>query len=70
MRLDLSSLMRIDEILTKTSMDLSLHLAKNNDGLVSQLEYSQIIGSLLYITYPTHVDFLKRSTSLVDIKVT
>ena len=36
--------------------DLSMNLKKNNGTPVSQLRYSQIIGSLLYIANKTRLD--------------
>ena len=33
----------------KTPIDVSFHLAKNKGTSISQLEYSRIIGSLMYI---------------------
>ena len=40
----------------KTPVDISLHLAKNTGIGISQLEYSQIIGSLMYIMNCTRPD--------------
>ena len=37
-----------DDRPTKTPVDISLHLSKNTGESISQLEYSQIIGSLMY----------------------
>lgn len=42
--------------LFKTPVDVNLHLAKNNGQSMSQLEYSQIIGSLMYIMNCTRPD--------------
>jgi hypothetical protein len=39
-----------------TPFDPSVHLAKNNGDAVSQLEYSQIIGSLMYMMNSTRPD--------------
>ena len=33
----------------KTPIDLNLHLAKNNGPAIDQVEYSHIIGSLMYV---------------------
>ena len=33
----------------KTPIDLNLHLAKNNGPVIDQLEYSNIIGILMYV---------------------
>lgn len=58
-----------DDKPAKTPVDLSLHLAKNIDDPVSQLEYSRVIGSLVYITNCTRpniayaVNKLSRFTS-------
>ena len=42
----------------KTPVDVSLHLAKNNGTSVSQLEYSHIISSLMYIMNCTGPDII------------
>ncbi|KAK6162544.1 hypothetical protein DH2020_002385 [Rehmannia glutinosa] len=39
-----------DSIPAKTHVDISLHLAKNRGEPVSQLEYSRVTGSLMYLT--------------------
>ncbi|KAL4018503.1 hypothetical protein IC575_022101 [Cucumis melo] len=36
-------------VIAKTPIDASLHLGKNNGDNIAQLEYSRIIGSLMYI---------------------
>ena len=41
----------------KTPVDISLHLSKNTGVDISQLEYSQIIGSLMYLMNCTRPDF-------------
>ncbi|KAL0388370.1 UNVERIFIED_CONTAM: Retrovirus-related Pol polyprotein from transposon TNT 1-94 [Sesamum radiatum] len=41
---------------TKTPVDLNLHLAKNKDEPECQIEYSRIIGSLMYIMNCTRPD--------------
>ena len=40
----------------KTSIAVSLHLVKNNGTIISQLEYSRIIGNLMYIINYTQLD--------------
>ncbi|KAK6146502.1 hypothetical protein DH2020_020371 [Rehmannia glutinosa] len=45
-----------DESPVKTPIDASLHLVKNKGEPVSQLRYSQVIGSLMYITNYTRPD--------------
>ena len=40
----------------RTSVDLSLHLTKNNGESVSQLEYFQVIRSLMYLMSCTRPD--------------
>ena len=40
----------------RTPVDLTLHLSKNNGSSISQLEYSRIIGSLMYLTNCTRPD--------------
>jgi hypothetical protein len=46
----------IDDSLVKTHVDVNLHLTKNKRNGISQLEYSQIIGSLMYIMNCTKPD--------------
>ncbi|KAL0282476.1 UNVERIFIED_CONTAM: Retrovirus-related Pol polyprotein from transposon TNT 1-94, partial [Sesamum angustifolium] len=41
---------------TKTPVDLNIHLAKNKGELECQIEYSRIIGSLMYIINCTRPD--------------
>ena len=43
-------------MIAKTPIDASLHLGKNNGDSITQLEYSRIIGSLMYIMTCTHFD--------------
>ncbi|XP_073290547.1 uncharacterized protein [Primulina huaijiensis] len=45
-----------DSTPVKTPLDVNVHLAKNRGEPVSQLEYSRIIGSLMYITNCTRPD--------------
>ncbi|XP_075491032.1 secreted RxLR effector protein 161-like [Primulina tabacum] len=45
-----------DSTPVKTHLDVNVHLAKNCGEPVSQLEYSRIIGSLMYITNCTKPD--------------
>ncbi|XP_073305794.1 uncharacterized protein [Primulina huaijiensis] len=45
-----------DSTPVKTPLDANVHLAKNRGEPVSQLEYSRIIGSLMYITNCTRPD--------------
>ncbi|XP_073280643.1 uncharacterized protein [Primulina huaijiensis] len=58
-----------DSTPVKTPLDVNVHLAKNRGEPVSQLEYSRIIGSLMYITNCTRsgiacaVNKLSRFTS-------
>ena len=40
----------------RTPVDLTLHLSKNTGSSISQLEYSRIIGSLMYLTNCTRPD--------------
>ena len=40
----------------KTSIDVNLNLTKNKGNDISQLEYSQIIGSLMYIMNCTRLN--------------
>ena len=42
--------------LIKTLVDLNLHLTKNNGQIINQIEYSRIIGSLMYVMDYTHPD--------------
>ena len=41
---------------TRTPVDVNLHLSKNNGKSISQQEYAQAIGSLMYVMYCTHPD--------------
>ena len=43
-------------VIAKTPIDGSLHLSKNNGDSIAQLEYSRIIGSLMYIMSCTRPD--------------
>ena len=45
-----------DTNVAKSPVDLTLHLVKNNNAPVAQLEYSRVIGSLLYLTNCTRPD--------------
>ncbi|XP_073042058.1 secreted RxLR effector protein 161-like [Primulina eburnea] len=45
-----------DSTPVKTPLDVNVHLAKNRGEPVSQLEYSKVIGSLMYITNCTRPD--------------
>jgi hypothetical protein len=45
-----------DDSPVKTPVDVNLHLTKNKRNDISQLEYSQIIGSLMYIMNCTRLD--------------
>ncbi|XP_073290593.1 uncharacterized protein [Primulina huaijiensis] len=45
-----------DSTPVKTPLDVNVHLAKNRGEPVSQLEYTRIIGSLMYITNCTRPD--------------
>jgi transposase InsO family protein len=47
---------KYDERPARTPVDPSLHLPKNKGDSVSQLEYSQIIGSLMYLMNCTRPD--------------
>uniref|UniRef100_A0A2N9GZ77 Integrase catalytic domain-containing protein n=1 Tax=Fagus sylvatica TaxID=28930 RepID=A0A2N9GZ77_FAGSY len=47
---------RYDDSPVKTPIDVNLHLTKNKGNDISQLEYSQIIGSLMYIMNCTRPD--------------
>ena len=45
-----------DSGVCKTPVDLNLHLSKNKSESVSQLEYSRVIGSLMYLMSCTRPD--------------
>jgi hypothetical protein len=47
---------RYDDILVRTPVDVNLHLTKNKGNDISQLEYSRIIGSVMYIMNCTRPD--------------
>ena len=40
----------------RTPVDVNLHLSKNNGKSLSQQEYAQVIGSLMYVMNCTHPD--------------
>ena len=40
----------------RTHVDVNLHLSKNNGKSLSQQEYAQAIGSLMYVMNCTHPD--------------
>ena len=42
--------------MSKTTLDTSIHLSKNRGESISQVEYSRIIGSLMYLTNCTKPD--------------
>ena len=42
--------------IAKTPVDVSLHLSKNKGESISQVEYSRVIGSLIYLTSCTRLD--------------
>ena len=42
--------------IAKTSVDVTLHLSKNKGESVSQVEYSRVIGSLMYLMSCTRLD--------------
>ena len=44
----------------KTPIDVSLHLTKNTGICISQLEYSRIIGSLMYIMNCTRLEICNK----------
>ena len=52
----------------KTSVDLTLHLSKNTGSSVLQLEYSRIIGSLIYLMNCTRHDIAQAVNRLTDIR--
>ncbi|XP_072976984.1 uncharacterized protein [Typha angustifolia] len=58
--------------IARTPIDVNLHLTKNTGVCISQLEYSRIIGSLMYVMNYTHSDIaysvskLSRYTSNPD----
>lgn len=47
-----------DSGITKTPLDTSLHLSKNQGEGVSQIEYARIIGSLMYLMSYTKQELL------------
>ena len=47
---------KYDERPARTPVDASLHLPKNKEESISQLEYSRIIGSLMYLMNCTRPD--------------
>ena len=47
---------KYEDIPIKTPIDVNLHLAKNTSQTISQLEYSYVIGSLMYVMNCTRLD--------------
>lgn len=47
-----------DDSIVKTLIYLNLHLTKNIGELISQLEYSCIKDSLMYVMNYTHLDII------------
>ena len=47
---------RYDDIPVRTPVDVNLHLTKNKGNDISQLEYSRMIGSVMYIMNCTRPD--------------
>ena len=45
-----------DNIVSKTQLDMSIHLSKNRGDDISQVEYAIIIGSLMYLANCTRPD--------------
>ena len=52
----LDKFIKDDMNLARTPVDISLYLSKNKGDAVSQLKYSQIIGSLMYLMNCTRPD--------------
>ena len=42
--------------IARTEVDVTLHLSKNKGETVSQVEYSRVIGSLMYLMSCTRLD--------------
>ena len=49
---------KYDDSPMRTTIDVNLHLTKNKGQDISQLEYSRIIGSLMYIMNCTRPDIV------------
>ena len=47
-----------DSGISRTLVDTNLHLSKNKGESVSQLEYSRVIGSLIYLTSCTRLEIV------------
>lgn len=45
-----------DKEIARTPVDMTLHLSKNKGGSIAQVEYSRIIGSLMYLMSCTRPD--------------
>ena len=54
--------------ITRTPVDVSLHLSKNKGESISQVEYSKVVGSLMYLKRCTTLD-ISNSASEVVIRV-
>ena len=53
-----------DSGISRTPVDTNLHLSKNKGESVSQLEYSRVIGSLMYLTSCTRPDIANAVSKL------
>lgn len=54
-----------DDNPVKAAVNLRIHLVKNTGEHLSQLEYSRIIGNLMYITNCMHSDILGQQIKLI-----
>ena len=52
-----------------TPFDAGCKLEKNKGNAISQLEYSQVIGSLMYLMNSTRPDLAYAVSRLIDIQV-
>ena len=53
-----------DSYVARTPLDVNLHMYKNKGKSVSQLEYSRVIGSLMYLMSCTRPDIAYRVSKL------
>ena len=50
--------------ITRTPVDVSLHLSKNKGESISQVEYSKVVGSLMYLMRCTRLDISNSASKL------
>ena len=61
----LKKFIQSDSSPTRTPVDVNLHLSKNNGKSISQQEYAQAIGSLMYVMNYTRPDIAYPISKLI-----